>query len=68
MISLMEGLVAHLCMLVHVSVREREREIIKLKLHAQSMKHSCGKEKQINEYCQKQPRFGIIKMILIFFL
>ena len=51
MISLMEGLVVHLCMLVHVSKREREREreIIKLKLHAQSMKHSCGKEKQINE-------------------
>ena len=51
MISLMEGLVVHLCMLVHVSEREREREreIIKLKLHAQSMKHSCGKEKQINE-------------------
>ena len=51
MISLMEGLVVHLCMLVHVSKREREREkeFIKLKLHAQSMKHSCGKEKQINE-------------------
>ena len=26
MISLMEGLVAHLCMLVHVCERERERE------------------------------------------